>query len=380
MPNPKLYVGREQTYVKHFFLKKYLERVAYNIYSFKKDFVYIDGFSGPWKSGDETYEDTSFKIALDQLRKIRSSLKETVSFRCMFIEKHNKPFSELEGVVSKIDDINIELINGAFEDNIDKIQNFVKQSFSLIFIDPTGWQGFPMRKIKPLLNLKGEVLINFMSDFINRFIEDPRPEIASSFNDLFGDNWYQEWRDLTSIGLSREAAAIEVYTSRLKKAGNFDFVTSTRILKPKSDRSYFYLIYATRHWKGILEFRNIEKQAVEEQEKVRNAAKYTEKILKTGQASLFGEDIMSMNIKTYEEERKTQLARGYNRLISTLQKKPNGIKYENLLGVVLEIPLVWKTDLNNWIKIMVKSKEVSILNMADNQRVPKRGNVIILTK
>ena len=31
MLDPALYIGREQTYVKHFFLKQYLERVAYNI-------------------------------------------------------------------------------------------------------------------------------------------------------------------------------------------------------------------------------------------------------------------------------------------------------------------------------------------------------------
>ena len=44
------YKGREQTYLKHFFLEKYLDRVAHKILSFQNDFVYVDGFSGPWKS------------------------------------------------------------------------------------------------------------------------------------------------------------------------------------------------------------------------------------------------------------------------------------------------------------------------------------------
>jgi len=76
MKSPEFYRGREQTYLKHFFLEKYLERVAWNILSFRDEFVYVDGFSGPWKSEDEALEDTSFMIALNQLRKVRQGLKE----------------------------------------------------------------------------------------------------------------------------------------------------------------------------------------------------------------------------------------------------------------------------------------------------------------
>ncbi|MCH9054044.1 MAG: hypothetical protein IIA72_23845 [Proteobacteria bacterium] len=76
MKPPEFYRGREQTYLKHFFLEKYLERVAWNILSFRDEFVYVDGFSGPWKSEDEALEDTSFMIALNQLRKVRQGLKE----------------------------------------------------------------------------------------------------------------------------------------------------------------------------------------------------------------------------------------------------------------------------------------------------------------
>jgi len=38
---------REQTYLKHFFLERYLERAGFNICSFKDDFVYVDGFFWP---------------------------------------------------------------------------------------------------------------------------------------------------------------------------------------------------------------------------------------------------------------------------------------------------------------------------------------------
>ena len=73
---PEFYRGREQTYVKHFFLEKYLERVAYNIFSFRNEFTYVDGFSGPWKSADEDFADTSFAIALNQLRNVRDGMSQ----------------------------------------------------------------------------------------------------------------------------------------------------------------------------------------------------------------------------------------------------------------------------------------------------------------
>ena len=72
----EFYRDREQTYAKHWFLEKYLERVAYNILSHRDDFVYVDGFSGPWRSEDETYEDTSFMIAVNQLRKVRDGFRK----------------------------------------------------------------------------------------------------------------------------------------------------------------------------------------------------------------------------------------------------------------------------------------------------------------
>lgn len=381
MLEPDAYAGREQTYVKHFVLEKYLERVAYIIYSFEENFTYVDGFSGPWKSTNESYEDTSFSIAIDQLRKVRAGQKEgqgkTVNFKCMFIEDSAKAFKELEQTVSSIEDVEIEIIQGSFEDNVSRIYDFSKSSFSLIFIDPTGWTGFALDKITPLLNLRGEVLINFMFDHINRFLEDPTPTTAASYNKLFGDGWYDEWQLLHADGLSREAATIEVYSRRLKRAGNFEHVTSTRILKPTKDRSYFYLIYATQHWKGVQEFRAVEKRAIDEQEHLRKAAKYTARVSKTGQESLFGQSVMDMSNRTYEAERDTQLERAEGKLLQMLKDHPSGIKYEKLLGAVLETPMVWESDLKGWLSDLKKEDKISIPELVGRQRVPKVGYMII---
>lgn len=381
MPDPSLYAGREQTYVKHFFLERYLERVAYNIYSFQRDFVYIDGFSGPWKSAAETYKDTSFSLALDQLRAVRTGLKDgrgkDVSFRCLFVEKDARAFSELKATVASIQDIPIELINGQFEDHISEAERFVGQSFSLIFIDPTGWTGYPLQKITPLLRLRGEVLINFMSDHINRFIDDPRPHIAQQFDQLFGGVWFDDWKVLNDAGMTREAAAIEVYTERLKKAGNYAHVTSTRILKPKSDRTYFYLIYATRHWKGIEEFRAIEQKAVDVQESLRNDVKYQAAVSRTGQPGLFGSSITDGAVATYEDERKMRLEQAHAKLLALLRSHPGGLLLRELIGPVMETPLTWKSDLTSWIRELKNNGKIDVIGMKPRERTYKPEHRIL---
>jgi len=37
--------------------------------------VYVNGFAGPWQSANEKFEDTSFGIALNVLRRARASLE-----------------------------------------------------------------------------------------------------------------------------------------------------------------------------------------------------------------------------------------------------------------------------------------------------------------
>jgi three-Cys-motif partner protein len=70
------YVGREQSYVKHIFLESYLERLAHKVASTYSHIVYVDGFAGPWQSANENFQDTSFGIGLNALRRAKASWKE----------------------------------------------------------------------------------------------------------------------------------------------------------------------------------------------------------------------------------------------------------------------------------------------------------------
>jgi three-Cys-motif partner protein len=331
------YRGREQTYLKHFFLERYLERVAYNILSFKQDFVYVDGFSGPWKSADEDYEDTSFVIALRQLRKVRNGLKQhrrNVHIRCLFNDNDCVAYQGLKKAVASVNDIEITPLCRDFEEVVPDIVDYVGRSFSLTFIDPTGWTGFGLNKIRPLLQLRGEIIINFMFDFVNRFLDDPRPETAASFDTLFGGvEWYAEVEELVRSGMRREDAVLNIYCKRLKDFGQFDHVTSTRILKPLADRSFFHLVYATRHWKGLVEFREVEKKAADIQERVRTDAKIASRAERMGMEDLFAGGKVQIGPRTYEAERRNNIKHALERIKDALM--PLDHYYTKIYGAKL---------------------------------------------
>ena len=374
------YRGREQTYLKHFFLERYLEKVAYNIGSFADEFVYVDGFSGPWRSKDEDYGDTSFFIAIEKLREVRQKFLDqgrNLRVRCLFIEKELERFRELERTIADISNLKVWAINGEFENLLSEIIRFVGSSFGLIFIDPTGWTGFGLNNIAPVLALRGEVIVNFMYDDINRHLEDARPEVSESFAPLFGGpGWNEEIAGLVAQGFAREDAIVQMYSNRLCKTGAFSFGTSTRILKPLSDRTYFHLVYATRHWKGLVEFRNVEKKFVDEQEAVRDGAKYEKKLERTGQPDMFHQEGWPVvQTRSYEVQRSEACRWALSRLHELLSTYET-IRYEKILGELLARPLVWESDVKNWLVDLHQTGEIEIPDLRPRERTPKQGHMI----
>ena len=170
------YSGREQTKAKHFILKSYLQALAFKVLTFS-NVAYVDGFSGPWETKTENFSDSSFMIAIAVLRDAQKQISKRTGvqrrIRCFFSENDPEAFAQLREAVAQFhrpeEGFEIRTYQGKFEDAVNEIQSFVGASFPLIFIDPTGWTGYPFDKIKPLFaRAKCEVLINFMYAFINK--------------------------------------------------------------------------------------------------------------------------------------------------------------------------------------------------------------------
>jgi hypothetical protein len=195
-------------------------------------------------------------------------------------------------------------------------------------------------------------------------LDTPEPEM--SFDDLFGGTG---WKPAITASPTREDAIITLYGDRMKATGAFDFVTSTRIKKPLSERSYFHLVYGTRHLEGLLEFRRVEERENLEQERVRMDAQQLDRVKRTGQAELFGtDDFPDVGPTSFEAERRENLGRAEERLVRILQSGTE-FRYESARAAMMEVPLVWETDVQR----IVKDK-ADVIGITKRERVPKPGH------
>ena len=374
MKPPAYYKKKEQTYLKHFFLERYLETVAFHIGYTHREFVYVDCFSGPWRSADEDLADTSIRISLDKLNYVHRGLAEQrrdATIRAIFIEKDPAAFRALQAALQQHSHaINTTALPGAFEDNIPEILRRIGNTFAFFFIDPKGWTGFAMDNIRPVLRHQpGEVMVNFMYDFINRFVNYPEAANEQSLDRFFGTTDWRDIRDATD----RETASVTKYMEQLRSTGASTYVTSTRILKPLHDRAYFHLVYATRSPKGVIKFRDVEKQVVKEQDAVRTIAQREHREERSGQTEIAFESTSDLS-NSIREERVQRLQEAETRLYDLVRQGP--MRYEQLQPLILEIPLVWNTDLNAMLMREHRNARLHIDGLALRQKVPKAGNII----
>ncbi|MGD0093947.1 MAG: three-Cys-motif partner protein TcmP [Planctomycetota bacterium] len=375
MSDLKDYERREQTLVKHDILKKYLERFAHVVGHNWPSITYVDCFSGPWNTQSEKHEDASFAIAIAELRKAQETLKglgKVLRLRCFFIESHRQAYDNLTRFTSGVKDVEIETRNRVFADAIPDILVFVKKdpnTFPFIFIDPTGWTGFGMKMIEPLLQLKPcEVLVNFMTGHIRRFIEIE--ETAESFEQLFGAPGVRD-RIAGATQLDREDFLVNEYRASLRRTGAFRYTCSAIVLNPLSDRTHFNLIYATRHTKGIEVFKEAERRAMPEMEKARAEAQQRERQDKGGQGELFA--AADMPPSQYYEDLLQRYRAQAKQAVHELLEQKRRLPYDEAWVVALEYPLVWEQDLKDWIREWRSAGCLSVVGLTDHQRVPQHG-------
>jgi three-Cys-motif partner protein len=127
---------------------------------------------------------------------VRSNLEgsngRTFKIRCFFVEESRSAFNKLQKFTHAITDVEIKTVRSTFEAAIPRIIEFVSESsgtnFLFLLLDPKGWTGFSMEKIRVLLDLEpSEVLVNFMTSHIKRFLELEDDVTKEQFEQLFGD-------------------------------------------------------------------------------------------------------------------------------------------------------------------------------------------------
>lgn len=287
-----VYQDREQTEAKHFILKRYLQKLAFKtLLGGWSTLSYIDGFSGPWETRTSDYSDTSFMIAIQILRDAQQRVRDLGKRRrvkCFFVEENPSSFKQLQAAVAPYhdpaNDFFVQTFNGKFEDAVVEVERFMKGSFALTFVDPTGWTGYEFSKLKRVFqHPHGEVLLNFMYDFINRFTASPDPATQASFQGIFGENW----KSRLDTTVKREEALLSMFCDQFSQAGQFKYVLSTPIEK-MSARTHFHIVYGTRNSHGLEVYRDVEFEALRGHGMRRAVARQAKQEAKTGQTYLFG--------------------------------------------------------------------------------------------
>jgi three-Cys-motif partner protein len=387
------YAGREQSQVKHYILRHYLERFAHIIGFSWKAITYIDCFSGPWESQASDLSDTSFAIAIEELRKARRTHRDRgkdLAIRCFFLEENATAHARLKAFADGQTGVEISTRNATLLDSIPDILEFIKQgggdAFPFIFIDPTGWTGFDLEQIQPLLQQKpGEVLINFMTEHIRRWIDDERPEIRDSIRRCFGtDEVFARLRDLDGDDF-RERHPQEVedelftfYAERLRRTGHFPHTCPAVVLHPMKERTYFHLVYGTRHRKGVEVFKQVEKTAFDFQSQVREAAKEAERLRKTNQPLLdFEDDEPAVPSLRAVMLRQRYLAAALER-IQKIRVDRKQVSFDEIWDAAIAFPLVWESDVKDWVVDQQSKGKIRLLGLKPNQRVPQweEGHVV----
>lgn len=208
------YIGREQALVKHTFLDRYLPALIGKVCSRYDEFVYVDGFAGPWQSAaGESFDDTSFGIALNHMtaqRLLYLSRGRNIRMRAFLVEKDPSSFAQLERAIARFPKIEIIPLNGLMEAHVARIASCIPQSaFSFTLIDP---KGFPdIGTMLPLLKREhAEALVNFMFDFANRFAgTDLIPALEDWLSALGSVGWRQEVEGLSGSERERKLGFVD---------------------------------------------------------------------------------------------------------------------------------------------------------------------------
>lgn len=376
------YEGRFEALVKHTFLNWYLPALV-NKVSFTRDtFVYVDGFAGPWKSADEQgFSDTSFGIALEALlaaQRIQRGRGNIVRMVAHLVEKDGVAFSQLEQLVKKYPTIEVNAYRGEFEAHLPKIiRSLSDQDFCFSFIDPKGF-GLDLDVLKPILSRSSsEVLVNFMYDHANRFASHPTQGVKDTINAMFlGSEWRMKL-DAAQTPNEREAVLLEGFKVGLKQTGSYSFVPSLTVQKTLADRTYYHLIFGTRHPEGLAVFRDSQIKALKAQADIRASEKSKAKATRTGQDDLFGgadtvqQDASSKEIADGKSE-------GVAFAKQLIEARALGIAWSDLWPKVLERFTIRRIDLGNAMNSHRKSGDIEAPGWpSERHRQPQDGQIFL---
>lgn len=243
------------TQAKHEILKRYLQAWLPIMGRYNGRILYIDGFAGPGEYSKG--EPGSPVIAINTAKE--HELKLNVEIVFLFIEAREDRCNHLKAILRKMelpDNMKYGVECSKFDESLTSLFGYLDEQKKHIaptfaFIDPFGYSDTPFSIIKRIMeNKKCEVLITFMSGFLNRFKSDPHKEEAL---DLLFDT--REWRGIVFDSDSDEKSEkkiVRFYQNRLESCAEY---VRTFEMKNKFNQPIYHLIFCTHSIKGLKEMK-----------------------------------------------------------------------------------------------------------------------------
>lgn len=285
------YENREQAWVKHWLLERYLEVLILKIGGRWKRFVYIDAFAGPWGSKSEDLSDTSFGRAIRVMRTCKEKLAaqdRSLEMVAAFFEMEPQRAERLKSYANdhSSDGLAIEAHHADFMVHVANVASqLTDNDFAFVLIDPTGYKDIAPSRFAPLLKRRGvEMMINLMWDFINRFWE--LPQEAEKLDAIFGSD-RKKRADVTNL----EESASKLFTQRLRAeaglSGGRLWSSAFPVQHPQKTRTHYFLVYTTHSPLGLDTFGNVVEGTWEQQAQV----KARKKVKSAVTIDMFGDDV-----------------------------------------------------------------------------------------
>lgn len=246
-PSTKVWDIEKHTEAKHAILKRYLQAWFPILSSFNGRILYIDGFAGPgeYSNGELGSPIIALETAIAAVKGNR--LKPNTEILFLFIEKDKERCEHLESLLADkmlTHSIKYSVECGKFDETLKSVLDQIEiQKGSLAptfaFIDPFGISDTPFSIIERIMKFKRcEVLITFMSGFINRFRD--HPNAVNHIDELFGT---KNWRHGLLENLeNRGEEVVKFYQERLSSVAKY---VRSFDMKNGSNQTIYRLIFGT---------------------------------------------------------------------------------------------------------------------------------------
>lgn len=249
--DPRKWVYREHTKVKHKLLQKYLGGWLLILGRWHERLLIVDGFAG--RGTYDGGNDGSPIIILRQAQELISTRRVGKVF-CAFVEDNTENYNKLRTLLDQVraqyPDVTIL---GPFKGEFEVVASrAIRESGgnlvpSFWFIDPFGFTGIPFETMKRIMALKrSEVFVTWMSRDIDRFLS--HVDLHDALDRLFGTRRWRRIRESHISGHAKEKALRQLYEEQLRSIACK--VTAFRVCMDDRLQTLYYMIHGTKHPKG----------------------------------------------------------------------------------------------------------------------------------